>query len=250
MKKQITYSIILFFTVLIAVSCNEDEIETIDTTKSSLNFLKGTINDVDYPDSTSFNAYFLGVGAGDYTLYIPVRLSGAIDYENDREYKITFDKEKSGATYQEEKYPLMNGKEFSFSEIQLLKKGAFQDSIAITIHVQALIDSIENYRLYVKLEPYGDFEAGVDDYQYYTVDFMKNLDNPPNFWLNDSKLNKLTYHPRKCAVFLEISGITDPDWKVATSSTAELSYWIESATLWFQQNEVIDENGNRIYFDQ
>ena len=72
----------------------------------------------------------------------------------------------------------------------------------------------------------------------------KYLEDPPAFWTNSSKLNKLTYHPKKCAIFLEISGITDPNWS-DNGATIQLDYWISLATQWFIDHEEYDENGNR-----
>ena len=49
--------------------------------------------------------------------------------------------------------------------------------------------------------------------------------------------------------FLEISGITDPEW-VDAGGTIQLEYWINLCTQYFLENEIYDEEtGNRIYFD-
>ena len=70
-----------------------------------------------------------------------------------------------------------------------------------------------------------------------------------NMLCNNSKLAKIPYHPKKCEVFLEISGITDPDWTDA-GGTIQLEYWINLCTQYFLENEIYDEEtGNRIYFD-
>ena len=78
---------------------------------------------------------------------------------------------------------------------------------------------------------------------------MKNLNTMPDFWANNSKLAKIPYHPKKCEIFLEISGITDPEW-VDAGGTIQLEYWINLCTQYFLENEIYDEEtGNRIYFD-
>ncbi|MEE1386476.1 MAG: DUF4843 domain-containing protein, partial [Prevotella sp.] len=89
---------------------------------------------------------------------------------------------------------------------------------------------------------------GVPEYQYVDVQFTKNLTIAPAFWENNSKLSKITYSARKCAVFLEISGITDPEW-VDDGSSVILDYWISLCKQWFIQHEEYDSNGNRIYFE-
>ena len=68
MKKYIYLLLICYF----AVACKEDVIDLYNAERPALNFAKGDFNPGTYPESYSFNAYFLGVGAGDYTLQIPV----------------------------------------------------------------------------------------------------------------------------------------------------------------------------------
>ena len=200
MKKYIYLLLICYF----AVACKEDVIDLYNAERPALNFAKGDFNPGTYPESYSFNAYFLGVGAGDYTLQIPVRLSGTIDNEN--------------------------------------------DSVSVTIHVGAL-DTEHDYRIWLELVPGETFDAGIPEYQYVVIDFMKNLNTMPDFWANNSKLAKIPYHPKKCEVFLEISGITDPEW-VDAGGTIQLEYWINLCTQYFLENEIYDEEtGNRIYFD-
>ena len=80
------------------------------------------------------------------------------------------------------------------------------------------------------------------------VQITKNLTSAPAFWENNSKLRKITYSARKCAVFLEISGITNPEW-VDDGSSVILDYWISLCKQWFEQHEEYDSNGNRIYFE-
>lgn len=92
-----------------------------------LNFAKGDFNPGTYPESYSFNAYFLGVGAGDYTLQIPVRLSGTIDNENDRTYHVQANEEKSENSE--------NGIHYTLAGNQIFRKGLYQDSVSVTIHV-------------------------------------------------------------------------------------------------------------------
>ena len=141
-----------------------------------------------------------------------------------------------------------NGVHYSLSEEQTFRKGLYQDSVTVTIHVGAL-NTEDDYRIWLELVPGETFDAGVPDYQYVVIDFMKNLNTMPNFWSNNSKLAKIPYHPKKCEVFLEISGITDPDW-IDAGGTIQLEYWINLCTQYFLENEIYDEEtGNRIYFD-
>ena len=78
-------------TVLLSVAaCSEDTLEAYDTSTCALNIARGTVfgSAADYPESYSFNAYFLGGKVTDYTLQIPVRLQGVIDYGRDRHFGV------------------------------------------------------------------------------------------------------------------------------------------------------------------
>lgn len=222
-------------------SCREREIEVYDVSRVSLNIAKGEFRPNTYPESYEFNAYFLGVGSADYELEIPVRLTGLIDYENDREYRVRVNEEYSQAATQ--------GVEYSLDERQIFHKGLYEDTFRVTIHI-ARLNETDNYKLRVELVPNENFAAGMAEYQYVDISFVKNVNTPPAFWENTSKLSKYTYYPAKCVKFLEVSGITDPEWEDAGTSLM-LDYWIELCIDWFEQNEVIDpQTGNRIYFDE
>ena len=222
-------------------SCREREIEVYDVSRVSLNIAKGEFRPNTYPESYEFNAYFLGVGSGDYELEIPVRLTGLIDYENDREYRVRVNEEYSQAATQ--------GVEYSLDERQIFHKGLYEDTFRVTIHI-ARLNETDNYKLRVELVPNENFAAGMERYQYVDISFVKNVNTPPAFWENTSKLSKYTYYPAKCVKFLEVSGITDPEWEDAGTSLL-LDYWIQLCIDWFEQNEVIDpQTGNRIYFDE
>lgn len=226
---------------LLLGSCREREIEVYDVSRVSLNIAKGEFRPNTYPESYEFNAYFLGVGSGDYELEIPVRLTGLIDYENDREYRVRVNEEYSQAATQ--------GVEYSLDERQIFHKGLYEDTFRVTIHI-ARLNETDNYKLRVELVPNENFAAGMERYQYVDISFVKNVNTPPAFWENTSKLSKYTYYPAKCVKFLEVSGITDPEWEDAGTSLL-LDYWIELCIDWFEQNEVIDpQTGNRIYFDE
>ena len=210
----------------------------VDTTYNALNILKGEFDKVTYPESYAFNAYFLGVGAEDYTLRIPVRLSGIIDDENDRKYRVRVNPETSQF--------VEAGVQYSLDTVQVFRKGLAEDSILLTIHVNALNET-DDYKIFLELVPNETFSAGIKELQFIEIDFMKNVNTPPAFWTNNSKLKKITYHPRKCAKFLEISKITDPEWSEPSTSNI-LDYWLLVATQWFEDHEEYDENGERIYF--
>lgn len=226
---------------LLLGSCREREIEVYDVSRVSLNIAKGEFRPNTYPESYEFNAYFLGVGSGDYELEIPVRLTGLIDYENDREYRVRVNGEYSQAATQ--------GVEYSLDERQIFHKGLYEDTFRVTIHI-ARLNETDNYKLRIELVPNENFAAGMEPYQYVDISFVKNVNTPPAFWENTSKLAKYTYYPAKCVKFLEVSGITDPEWEDAGTSLL-LDYWIELCIDWFEQNEVIDpQTGNRIYFDE
>ncbi|WP_417016392.1 DUF4843 domain-containing protein [Alistipes sp.] len=226
---------------LLLGSCREREIEVYDVSRVSLNIAKGVFRPNTYPESYEFNAYFLGVGSADYELEIPVRLTGLIDYENDREYRVRVNEEYSQAATQ--------GVEYSLDERQIFHKGLYEDTFRVTIHI-ARLNETDNYKLRVELVPNENFAVGMAEYQYVDISFVKNVNTPPAFWENTSKLSKYTYYPAKCVKFLEVSGITDPEWEDAGTSLL-LDYWIELCIDWFEQNEVIDpQTGNRIYFDE
>lgn len=230
-------------TALLSVAaCSEDTLEAYDTSTSALNIARGTVfgSAADYPESYSFNAYFLGGKVTDYTLQIPVRLQGVIDYGRDRHFGVMISEaESEGIT---DGSPVV-----SFDRKQVFRSGMYQDTLRATIHVDKM-DSETTYKMRLKLIPGDDFSAGVPDYQYVDVQFTKNLTIAPAFWENNSKLSKITYSARKCAVFLEISGITDPEW-VDDGSSVILDYWISLCKQWFEQHEEYDSNGNRIYFE-
>jgi hypothetical protein len=110
------------------------------------------------------------------------------------------------------------------------------------------MSTTDDYKARIALVPNDDFKAGVPEYQYVDISFTKNLSIAPNFWNNNSKLRKIAYSPRKCAVFLQISGLTDPDW-VDDGSSVILDHWISLCQQWFLTHEEYDEKGNRIYFN-
>lgn len=230
-------------TALLSVAaCSEDTLEAYDTSTSALNIARGTVfgSAADYPESYSFNAYFLGGKVTDYTLQIPVRLQGVIDYGRDRHFGVMISEaESEGIT---DGSPVV-----SFDRKQVFRSGMYQDTLRATIHVDKM-DSETTYKMRLKLIPGDDFTVGVPEYQYVDVQFTKNLTIAPAFWENNSKLSKITYSARKCAVFLEISGITDPEW-VDDGSSVILDYWISLCKQWFEQHEEYDSNGNRIYFE-
>lgn len=230
-------------TALLSVAaCSEDTLEAYDTSTSALNIARGTVfgSASDYPKSYSFNAYFLGGKVTDYTLQIPVRLQGVIDYGRDRHFGVMISEaESEGVT---DGSPVV-----SFDSKQVFRSGMYQDTLRATIHVDKM-DSETTYKMRLKLIPGDDFTVGVPEYQYVDVQFTKNLTIAPAFWENNSKLSKITYSARKCAVFLEISGITDPEW-VDDGSSVILDYWISLCKQWFEQHEEYDSNGNRIYFE-
>ena len=231
---------LFIFSFCLLAACQEKDILQVDTAYRSLNILKGEYGDVKYPESYSFNAYFLGVGADDYTLTIPVRLSGLIDFENDRSYRVRVNPEKS--------QHVEAGVQYSLDTLQTFRKGLAEDSILLVIHVGALNET-DDYKIYLELIPGETFKTGIKELQFIEIDFMKNVNTPPLFWTNNSKLAKLTYHPRKCIKFLEISKITDPKWSDPGNSVI-VDYWIQVATQWFLDHEEYDENNNRIYFDE
>ena len=111
----------------------------------------------------------------------------------------------------------------------------------------AVVDEEQNSRMRLALVTTADFRAGIPEYQYVDISFTKNLSIAPAFWEKNSKLRRISYHPRKCAVFLRVSGITDPEWTDDGSSVV-LDYWIARCTQWFLQHEEYDAAGNRIYF--
>jgi hypothetical protein len=222
-------------------SCSEDKLPLYDSGYQALNIAKGTVfgSAEDYPEEYSFNAYFLGGALGDYELAVPVRLQGTIDSLHDRQYRVAVvDSATVGA---------VNGREFTLPQTQTFRRGHYQDSLRVTFHLSQLSDTF-SYRLRLALLPGDDFQAGVPVYQWVDILFTRNLSIAPAFWQNNSKLRKISYHPRKCAVFLEISGLTDPDW-VDDGSSVILDYWISLCRQWFLTHEEYDEQGNRIYFN-
>ena len=242
MNFKIGISTILAATLmaLSLVACSEDKLEVYNTSYTALNIAKGTVfgDKEQYPEEYSFNAYFLGSNISNYTLNIPVRLQGTIDYDNDRHYNVALvSNESKGIT--EELYTM--------TPTQTFRRGLAQDTLKITIHLDRM-STTDDYKARIALVPNDDFKAGVPEYQYVDISFTKNLSIAPNFWNNNSKLRKIAYSPRKCAVFLQISGLTDPDW-VDDGSSVILDHWISLCQQWFLTHEEYDENGNRIYFN-
>lgn len=242
MNFKIGISTILAATLmaLSLVACSEDKLEVYNTSYTALNIAKGSVfgNAELYPEEYSFNAYFLGSNISNYTLNIPVRLQGTIDYDNDRHYNVALvSNESKGMT--EELYTM--------PQTQTFRHGLAQDTLKITIHLDRM-STTDDYKARIALVPNDDFKAGVPEYQYVDISFTKNLSIAPNFWNNNSKLRKIAYSPRKCAVFLQISGLTDPDW-VDDGSSVILDHWISLCQQWFLTHEEYDEKGNRIYFN-
>ena len=242
MNFKIGISTILAATLmaLSLAACSEDKLEVYDTSYTALNIAKGSVfgNAELYPEEYSFNAYFLGSNISNYTLNIPVRLQGTIDYDNDRHYNVALvSNESKGMT--EELYTM--------TPTQTFRRGLAQDTLKITIHLDRM-STTDDYKARIALVPNDDFKAGVPEYQYVDISFTKNLSIAPNFWNNNSKLRKIAYSPRKCAVFLQISGLTDPDW-VDDGSSVILDHWISLCQQWFLTHEEYDEKGNRIYFN-
>ena len=234
------YTLITLIMALSLVACSEDKLEVYDTSYTALNIAKGTVfgDKEQYPEEYSFNAYFLGSNISNYTLNIPVRLQGTIDYDNDRHYNVALvSNDSKGMT--EELYTM--------TPTQTFRRGLAQDTLKITIHLDRM-STTDDYKARIALVPNDDFKAGVPEYQYVDISFTKNLSIAPNFWNNNSKLRKIAYSPRKCAVFLQISGLTDPDW-VDDGSSVILDHWISLCQQWFLTHEEYDEKGNRIYFN-
>lgn len=242
MNFKIGISTILATTLmaLSLVACSEDKLEVYNTSYTALNIAKGSVfgNAELYPEEYSFNAYFLGSNISNYTLNIPVRLQGTIDYDNDRHYNVALvSNESKGIT----------DNLYTMPQTQTFRRGLAQDTLKITIHLDRM-STTDDYKARIALVPNDDFKAGVPEYQYVDISFTKNLSIAPNFWNNNSKLRKIAYSPRKCAVFLQISGLTDPDW-VDDGSSVILDHWISLCQQWFLTHEEYDEKGNRIYFN-
>jgi hypothetical protein len=242
MNFKIGISTILAATLmaLSLVACSEDKLEVYDTSYTALNIAKGSVfgNAELYPEEYSFNAYFLGSNISNYTLNIPVRLQGTIDYDNDRHYNVALVSNESKG---------MTDDLYTMPQTQTFRRGLAQDTLKITIHLDRM-STTDDYKARIALVPNDDFKAGVPEYQYVDISFTKNLSIAPNFWNNNSKLRKIAYSPRKCAVFLQISGLTDPDW-VDDGSSVILDHWISLCQQWFLTHEEYDEKGNRIYFN-
>ena len=234
------YTLITLIMALSLVACSEDKLEVYDTSYTALNIAKGSVfgNAELYPEEYSFNAYFLGSNISNYTLNIPVRLQGTIDYDNDRHYNVALVSNESKG---------MTDNLYTMPQTQTFRRGLAQDTLKITIHLDRM-STTDDYKARIALVPNDDFKAGVPEYQYVDISFTKNLSIAPNFWNNNSKLRKIAYSPRKCAVFLQISGLTDPDW-VDDGSSVILDHWISLCQQWFLTHEEYDENGNRIYFN-
>ena len=234
------YTLITLIMALSLAACSEDKLEVYDTSYTALNIAKGSVfgNAELYPEEYSFNAYFLGSNISNYTLNIPVRLQGTIDYDNDRHYNVALVSNESKG---------MTDNLYTMPQTQTFRRGLAQDTLKITIHLDRM-STTDDYKARIALVPNDDFKAGVPEYQYVDISFTKNLSIAPNFWNNNSKLRKIAYSPRKCAVFLQISGLTDPDW-VDDGSSVILDHWISLCQQWFLTHEEYDEKGNRIYFN-
>lgn len=234
------YTLITLIMALSLVACSEDKLEVYNTSYTALNIAKGSVfgNAELYPEEYSFNAYFLGSNISNYTLNIPVRLQGTIDYDNDRHYNVALVSNESKG---------MTDNLYTMPQTQTFRRGLAQDTLKITIHLDRM-STTDDYKARIALVPNDDFKAGVPEYQYVDISFTKNLSIAPNFWNNNSKLRKIAYSPRKCAVFLQISGLTDPDW-VDDGSSVILDHWISLCQQWFLTHEEYDEKGNRIYFN-
>ena len=234
------YTLITLIMALSLAACSEDKLEVYNTSYTALNIAKGTVfgDKEQYPEEYSFNAYFLGSNISNYTLNIPVRLQGTIDYDNDRHYNVALVSNESKG---------MTDNLYTMPQTQTFRRGLAQDTLKITIHLDRM-STTDDYKARIALVPNDDFKAGVPEYQYVDISFTKNLSIAPNFWNNNSKLRKIAYSPRKCAVFLQISGLTDPDW-VDDGSSVILDHWISLCQQWFLTHEEYDEKGNRIYFN-
>ena len=234
------YTLITLIMALSLAACSEDKLEVYNTSYTALNIAKGTVfgDKEQYPEEYSFNAYFLGSNISNYTLNIPVRLQGTIDYDNDRHYNVALVSNESKG---------MTDELYTMTPTQTFRRGLAQDTLKITIHLDRM-STTDDYKARIALVPNDDFKAGVPEYQYVDISFTKNLSIAPNFWNNNSKLRKIAYSPRKCAVFLQISGLTDPDW-VDDGSSVILDHWISLCQQWFLTHEEYDEKGNRIYFN-
>ena len=238
-NKWIT-ALLLAVIVIFTSSCSEQKLDIYDASCPAINIARGTIfgNAADYPEEYAFNAYFLGGRITDYVLNIPVRLQGVVDTVRDRHYQIAIvDSASRGLV------PAV----YTFNREQIFRRGMWQDSMRVTIHVTAMSDTA-SYKMRLSLVPNADFGAGQARYQYVDISFTKNLNTPPPLWNNNSKLRRITYSARKCAVFLEVSGIKSPDW-TDDGTTGILDYWISLCKQYFEQHAEYDASGNRIYFE-
>lgn len=240
-SQPLAWPVRLLFLLLPALTgaCSEDKLDEYDASQAALNIAKGELfgSKSNYPEAYSFNAYFLGGNVSDYELRIPVRLQGVADATRDRNYRVAVVDSASAG---------LDTQVYTLSGEQVFRRGMTQDTLRLTIHIDRL-DEEQNYRMRLVLVPTADFRAGIPEYQYVDISFTKNLSIAPAFWEKNSKLRRISYHPRKCAVFLRVSGITDPEWTDDGSSVV-LDYWIARCTQWFLQHEEYDAAGNRIYF--
>ena len=233
-------ALLLAVIVIFTSSCSEQKLDIYDASRPALNIARGIIfgNAADYPEEYAFNAYFLGGRITDYVLNIPVRLQGEVDTVRDRHYQVALVDTASRSLV-----PAV----YTFNREQTFRRGMWQDSMRVTIHVTAMSDTA-SYKMRLSLVPGADFGAGQAQYQYVDINFTKNLNTPPPLWNNNSKLRRITYSARKCAVFLEVRGIKSPDW-TDDGTTGILDYWISLCKQYFEQHAEYDANGNRIYFE-
>ena len=147
------------------------------------------------PKVTRSTPIFWGVGAGDYTLQIAIvqAIGNHIDNENDRTYHV---QANEGKTENSE-----NGIHYTLAGNQIFRKGLYQDSVSDYGACLGALDTEHDYRISLELVPGETLDAGIPQYQYVVIDFMKNLNTMPDFRANDGKLADDTLPPQEMRKF-------------------------------------------------
>jgi hypothetical protein len=246
--KHMKQIIIIFSCLAFFWSCSKNKQEMFSEENTAISFFHG--------GSININFLFYPETQNEVKLKIPLHLSGTAQ-NRDRYYSVSIVKEGENKTTAKEgiHYNKLKDK-------YLFRQGLYQDSMLVVLKKD---ESLKNkvYKLTFKLKDTIDFKLGlnedgdIEDYYRHQIiiEINSNLDVPPNFWkfyaANDNFLSKSEvgpYHPLKCQKFIEIAGIKDENWRY--KNLIDMLIYIRKTKKWFRENVRIDENGNRLYFEQ
>jgi hypothetical protein len=212
---------------------------------------KDTAISFDHKGSINVNFLFYPETQKKVIVKIPLHLVGTAQNRN-RYYSVSIVTEGKNKTTARENihYEKLKNKYF-------FKQDVYNDTLRIVILRKDESLKNKDYKLVIKLEETKDFKLGIsrkrNNQHQMIITINENFNVPPVFWknymINNGPLSASKvgpYHPKKCQKFVKIAGIKDENWRAEYNF--ELKLIIKKTEEWFKNHEILDENGNRLFF--